>query len=129
MSTGKSGVKGKGRFYKQNKVRGTAAEKWVVDYLLQRGHQILFANLRTYFAEVDLLTISPEKEMTLWEVKLIHNLSDEKPLVSMEQRKRLLRAFAQISQAANLKTRAHFAAVNQKQEITVFLDFLASENV
>lgn len=95
-------------------------------YFERLGHALVAKNLRLLFTELDLLFLSPRKELVVVEVK---SVSDQRRawgrLISQDQLRRLKKAYYHLQSSSPLAVRVHFAAVNHEDEVTVFEDFLA----
>lgn len=79
---------------------GREAETLVATDLVGRGFELLARNLRTPFAEVDLILRTPQGECILVEVKARspHAWLDGEDLLEARQRQRLLRAALWVGQ-------------------------------
>ena len=78
---------------------GALAESYVAEQLLAAGWSVLARNLRTAWAEIDLLAVSPARVLVAVEVKSRHPLSwaqGEEALRPL-QRRRLARALTGVA--------------------------------
>lgn len=108
--------------------RGARSEELVIAHFVSLGFVFVVNNLCLYHAEVDLIFLSPEGELTFVEVKSV--LSDEagfRPIIGPDQSRRLKKVFESTIQYSKRPIRMHLAAVNQLDQVTVFSDFLGDE--
>lgn len=111
-----------------NYSRGQQAESVAADYFKSKGFVVLLRNISFYYAEVDLLMLSPQGEIVLIEVKSIKDEMVWRRPVSTNQKKRLKRTFESVLSSAH-KTKSivrfHLATVNTENEVSIFEDFLS----
>ncbi len=107
--------------------RGRQCERLAREHFEKQGYIFVTAQLPLYFAEVDLLLLSPTGELVVIEVKSVQVDLAFRPPVGSEQRRRLSRVFEQLVRTSERPVRMHLAAVNQQGEVVVYLDFLADQ--
>lgn len=74
------------------------------------------------YSEIDLLMMSPDKELIAIEVKSCTDFTDMnfRPLLGAKQWGRLTRAFEHMRRSTDMPFKALIAAVNQYGEIQIF---------
>ncbi|MBL7669649.1 MAG: YraN family protein [Bdellovibrionaceae bacterium] len=77
---------------RQRQIRGKWAENWVQEYLQRRGYVMIAANLRTPWAQVDLVIESPRGRIFLLEVKFLSEAFSPEQRLGKIQEQRLGRA-------------------------------------
>lgn len=108
--------------------RGKKSEALARIYLEKRGYIFVTNNLRLYYAEIDLLMLSPSGELVVIEVKSTdENDISFRPILGKNQKIRLSRVFENLVHTANRNVRMHLAAVNHAEEVTIFFDFLGDD--
>jgi putative endonuclease len=94
---------------------GRRAEQFVADALTARGWRILGRNLRTPYAEVDLLALEPGGAWVVVEVKARHPLGflREEDHLGPRQRRRLEAALQCLAEGTRRRLRLDLAVVQQ----------------
>lgn len=108
--------------------RGKNSEDIARTHLEKLGYTFVTGNLRLYFAEIDLLMLSPAGELVVIEVKSVNEESAPfRPYLGRDQKNRLARVYENLVHTSKRSVRMHLAAVNQASQVTLFFDFLGDD--
>lgn len=105
---------------RQRQIKGKWAEAWVQEYLSHRGYSILAANLRTPWAQVDLVIKSPRGRIVLLEVKFLSESFPPEQRFGRIQAQRLGRARQYLSSFYGIPVGLGIAFVESTRKIQFF---------
>ena len=107
-------------------MKGSNAETVAIHHFENLGAVLICRNLPTIFSEIDLVFLSADNEIWLIEVKLVdHDELIFNSPVKDQQMRRLKRLVDRWIECVDKPVRFHLAAVNHKNEVLLFEDFLS----
>ncbi|RME15005.1 MAG: hypothetical protein D6797_07570 [Bdellovibrio sp.] len=111
--------------YKTSIDWGLECEKIVAFHFIGQGYQFMGHRIKTPYGEVDLIFVSPQKDLVFVEVKSIGTEKDFSNFVLRQsQRQRLKNVLAYYFEQG-LCCRLHLSLVNRLKKVFVFKDILA----
>jgi putative endonuclease len=103
-------------------LRGQESEECVIRYYQNLKYELIAQRLKTPFAEVDLMFHASEGHVLIVEVKTINSAAFINARITKNQKQRLVRALAYLSDQMNAAVEIHWAFVTGNGEVTVIED-------
>lgn len=103
-------------------MRGFECEQIVIQYYQNKGYRLWQQRMKTPFAEIDLVFVTPQKHCLIVEVKSVTSTDFIPYRISKKQKQRQARALIFLAEKNNKLVEAHWAFVTKDDQVLVIED-------
>lgn len=94
----------------------------MIQYYQNRGYRLWQQRVKTPFAEIDLLFVTPQKHCLMVEVKSVTSTDFIPYRISLKQKQRQARALVYLAEKTQKLVEAHWAFVTSDDQVLVIED-------